>query len=84
MQTMLQLNPHVPVLTPKGSGSAFMVIDYSQEHHLLWVVALDENGEIWTLPNWQVRFDKNISMERYQISEIQRSEKQTAASGKRG
>jgi len=75
MQTMLQLNPHIPVVTPKGAGSAFMVIDYSQEHHLLWVTALDESGEIWTFPNWQVRFDKNISLERYNVSEIKEPEK---------
>lgn len=29
-------------------GYAFLVIDYSQEHDLLYVCAMD-NGEIWTL-----------------------------------
>ena len=65
MQTMMQLNPTVPVeIESKGKGYAFMVIDYSQEHHLLWVVAMDETGEIWTAPNPTVRVQKNWSLGR--------------------
>ena len=47
---MLQLNPMIPVysLRHKMEGYAFLVIDYSQEHDLLFTIALD-NGEIWTL-----------------------------------
>lgn len=48
-------------------GYAFLVIDYSQEHDLLFVVALD-NGEIWTLSNKEIRFCKNISMDRKNIN----------------
>jgi hypothetical protein len=59
-----QLNPHIPVLTPKGPGYAFIIIDYSQEHHLLWTVAINETGEIWTFPNPDVRFQYNPSMGR--------------------
>jgi hypothetical protein len=65
-----QLNPTIPMLTPKGEGYALMVIDYSQEHHLLWVVALDETGEIWAFPNTQVRLCKNPSMQRFDVSSI--------------
>ena len=36
-----QLNPAVPVrVEGKGQGYAFAVIDYGQEHNLIWVVAL--------------------------------------------
>jgi len=62
---MLQLNPMVPVysLAHSMEGFAFMVIDYSQEHDLLFVVALD-NGEIWTIKNKDVRFCKNLTLDR--------------------
>ena len=61
---MLQLNPVIPVTTPKGDGEAWALIDYSSEHHLMWIVAIDETGEIWTFPNPKVRAQKNISMNR--------------------
>ena len=59
-----QLNPMIPVHTPKGDGYAFLVIDYSQEHHLYWTVALDIDGAIWTFPNKDVLFQKNFSIGR--------------------
>jgi hypothetical protein len=46
-----QLNPALPLHTPKGRGWAHFLIDYSQEHDLLWVVFLNETGECWTFPN---------------------------------
>lgn len=61
---ILQLSPTIPVTTPKGPGLAWFLIDYSEEHHLMWVVALDENGEIWTFNNKDVRAQKNITMGR--------------------
>ena len=61
---MLQLNPPIPVNTPYGKGWAHVLIDYSQEHDLLWVVFLDETGECWTLPNRDVRIQKNLSLGR--------------------
>lgn len=49
-------------------GYAFLVIDYSQEHNLLFVVALD-NGEIWTIKNKDLRFCKNISLDRLNVKD---------------
>jgi hypothetical protein len=47
-----QLNPAMPVTVEgKGAGYALAVIDYGQEHNLIWVVALDDSGEIWCSPN---------------------------------
>lgn len=40
------------------------VIDYGQEFDLLWVVALNDSGEIWSAPNPQVRMQSNWSMGR--------------------
>jgi hypothetical protein len=61
---MLQLNPQIPVFTPKGKGWAFFVIDRSQEHDLEWVVFLNESGECWTFRNSEVRIDQNVTLGR--------------------
>jgi hypothetical protein len=59
-----QLNPTIPLKTPKGKGFAHLVIDYSQEHDLMWVVFLDETGECWTFKNSEVRMVENVSLNR--------------------
>jgi hypothetical protein len=61
---ILQLSPSLPLQTPKGPGMAWMVQDYGEEHHLLWTVAIDATGEIWTFRNPEVRAQKNITMGR--------------------
>ena len=63
---MLQLDPTIPMMTPKGSGYALFVVDYSQEHHLMWVVALDDGGEIWMFENPEVRVQSNFTLGRRQ------------------
>lgn len=53
-----QLNPSYPVIvTSKDnrSGEAIILIDRSPDHHLYWVVVFDDTGEIWTVPNPEVR-----------------------------
>lgn len=65
---MIQLNPTIPVTTPKGSGWAFFLIDRSQEHDLEWVVFLDKGGECWTFKNSDIRIQKNLTFHRDQIS----------------
>lgn len=59
-----QLNPQIPVITPRGGGQAIAVIDYSEEHDLKWVVGLDENGQIWAFKNSDVRLYPNETMGR--------------------
>ena len=61
---ILQLNPMIPIYraSDKMEGYAFLVIDYSQEHNILFTCAMD-NGEVWTLSNKEIRFQKNISLE---------------------
>jgi len=61
---ILQLNPQIPVMTPKGSGQAVLIIDYSEEHHILWTVFLDEGGECWTFKNSEIRGIPNQTMGR--------------------
>ena len=61
---LTQLNPPLPVDTPQGKGYAFAVIDYGMEHHLLWVVTMDSNGEVWTVANPELRVRSNWTMGR--------------------
>lgn len=62
--TILQLNPPVPMHSPKGEGLAWFLIDHGVEYNLLWVVCQNDTGEIWVWDNKKVRGDKNITMER--------------------
>lgn len=61
---MPQLNPMIPLDTPKGEGFAFWRTDYSQEHDTLYTVIITATREIWEFPTPQVRGVKNISMGR--------------------
>jgi len=63
---MLQLNPMLPIIRISDGmlGYAFLVIDYSQEHDLLFSCAMN-NGEIWTLSNKDIRMQENISLGRF-------------------
>jgi len=61
---MLQLNPPLPMNTPKGEGFAHFLIDYGPESDLYWTVMITETGEIWTFSNRQVRASKNITLGR--------------------
>lgn len=68
---ILQLNPTVPLTTPKGEGYAIALIDYGEDHDLKWVVIQNDSGEIWTWNNDKVRGIKNITSGRTEISKIQ-------------
>ncbi len=60
-----QLNPTIPLdVIGKGKGQAIGLIDYGPEHHLIWVTAIDETGEIWCAPNPRVRLQSNWTMGR--------------------
>lgn len=56
-----QLNPPIPIVTPKGKALAHFLIDYGIEHHLMWVCFQDDTGECWTWSNPEIRAQKNIS-----------------------
>ena len=63
---LTQLNPPLPLhVVDRGSGFAVAVIDYGQEFDLLWIVAMDDGGEIWCVPTPQVRMPVNWSMGRH-------------------
>ena len=62
---MLQLSPTIPVVRDADGmkGYAFLVIDYSQEHDLLFTCAMDD-GQIWTLSNRDIRIVNNVTLNR--------------------
>jgi len=67
---MLQLNPPLPLNTPKGEGFAHFLIDDGLEHDLYWVVMITATGEIWQFANKLVRGQKNITAGRLEPTPI--------------
>ena len=68
MQSLLQLNPPLPLNTPRGEGLAVLVIDYGPDFDLWWTVVIGKGefaGEIWTYPNAEVRGVPNITLGRH-------------------
>jgi hypothetical protein len=61
---LTQLNPPLPLLTPKGKAWAHLVIDYGPEADLLWVCFQDEDGACWTWSNRDVRIQPNATLRR--------------------
>jgi hypothetical protein len=62
--SMIQLNPTIPLTTPKGRALAHFLIDNGDEHHLMWVCFQDETGECWVWPNNQIKARDNPTMNR--------------------
>lgn len=67
-----QLNPSLPVIVTSKldehgkprEGEAIAVERRSIEHHLYWIVVFDDTGEIWTVPNPEVRVTRCWTTER--------------------
>jgi len=71
---MLQLNPSVPLDTPKGRGEAIIVIDYSPEFDLMWTVIIDKTCEVWTFKNSDVRGVPNSTLGRNPLTTVPKLE----------
>lgn len=87
MQTMLQLNPPIPLKTPKGEGLAVLVIDYGPDHDLWWTVILSKGehaGEIWTYPNPKVRGVENVTLGRFPEQEAKEPRHSVERAGLKG
>lgn len=65
---LIQLNPPIPVTTPKGPAIAHFVIDYGPESDLKWICFQQTTGECWTYSNTMIRAQKNITENREYIS----------------
>jgi hypothetical protein len=64
MTNLLQLNPPIPVETPKGKAMAHVLIDYGPEFHIIWVCFQDDTGEVWAWKNPEIRAQTNPTMGR--------------------
>ena len=62
--SIIRVDPPIPLETPKGKGWAHFLIDYSQEHSLVWVVFIDATRECWCVSNEDIRIQFNWSMGR--------------------
>jgi len=62
-----QLNPPLPLITPKGNGWAHFLIDYGIEHDLIWVVFQDDTGECWSWLNRDIKIQSNITLNRKKV-----------------
>jgi len=62
--TILQLNPTIPMSTSKGNGQALFLIDYGSEHNIMFTIAIDDTGELWTFDSTKIRMQKNITIGR--------------------
>jgi hypothetical protein len=71
MSGMTQLNPPIPVMTPKGRAMAIAWIDYGMEHDLMWVCFQDDTSECWTWENAQIRARMNQTIGRRKMSKIE-------------
>jgi len=67
---IIQLNPTIPMSCPHGKGRAIALLDYSEEHDIIWVIAIDATGEIWSHRNPEVRMLTNITMGREYVDKI--------------
>lgn len=65
---IIQLNPAIPVRTPKGNALAHILIDDGPEYDLKWVCFQENTGECWTWNNRMIRGQMNMTHGRDYIS----------------
>ena len=65
-----QLRPSIPMRSPRASGEAIAVIDYGKEDDLLWLIIDDSTGQVWCVPNAEVRAFRNYSIGRNTVDEV--------------
>ena len=71
---MIQLDPPLPVNTPKGEGFAYFLCDMGLEHDDYWKVLITKTGEWWTFNNRDVRGQKNITLGRLDPTPVRQTE----------
>lgn len=56
-----QLQPPIPLKTPKGKAWAVALIDYGPQWDLQWVTFIHNTGECWTFRNSEIRQESNYT-----------------------
>lgn len=59
---VLQLDPTIPLDSPRGPCFAHFLIDMGQEHNLLFVCFINKTGECWTFEARHIRMARNETM----------------------
>ena len=54
----------VEVITPKGPGVIWLVIDYGHETDTIYTVIINETGEFWQYTHKDIRAKSNITFNR--------------------
>lgn len=62
MITFTELRQPWPMTCPRGKGLCVAVIDYGPEHDLMYVIAMNDTGEMWTYSNPDVRMRPNETL----------------------
>lgn len=62
MASILQLNPPIQVHTKLGDGWAILVLDYNININTVWVVRLDETGEVKHLDANDIKIAGNLML----------------------
>lgn len=60
-----QINPPIPVITPKGKGLAYFIRDYGPDAQDIWTVCISEgecNGQFWSFQNPEIGVDLTNSL----------------------
>jgi hypothetical protein len=57
---ILQLNPPIYVITPKGEALARLVIDYGTDINTIWVVDLMDSRKCIHVDSDEIRFGENL------------------------
>jgi hypothetical protein len=52
------------VLTPKGIGRVWLITDYGVQTEKLFVVIINDTGEIWEFSNKDIKATNNLTMGR--------------------
>ena len=61
---IIELKEQRWVETPKGIGLAIAWLDYGQDSDCFWKVVLQDSGEVWDVPQYQIKMYPNWSMDR--------------------
>ncbi len=61
---IVQLDPTIPLDSPRGPGYAHFLMDFGQEHFSLFGVFLDQTGQFWWFSQKEVTIQLNITMGR--------------------
>ena len=67
---ILQLNPPIPIFSVphQEKGYAHVILEYGLENYFYFIFSLDKTGEVWILPNTDIRFTTNIAAKRSSIN----------------